>query len=208
MKNNKSSMLKRAFASIAAGASLFTLCLLLEACQSFPEPKTEASALLIGKIEHQSVGTLQYRGFSVSGTNTQDITIYLEHLSSGKEYTVGSDLRGYFVSSRLPPGWYKLKRYSIKISNSDGWYNFGGNPSRYYKYFEILPGQVNNLGLIIWRSHWKTGQADVKGVLHEFDYEAEYLPIKQRYLSASPQSRWWSMPYSDAAIMDTRPSGR
>ena len=170
-------------------AAFLAFAIFSSSCSTFPEPTAQGSTLLMGKLQHVSIGTFTKGTFSISGTHTEDITMYIKNLDTGKGFALMTDLMGNFIKTSVTEGRYIISRLEVKLYNGSSYLSMEGSPDIEWE-FRVVGGAVNNVGQISWLT-------DYRAEKHFLSFDEDYPELVESFRRKYPQSLWWSMPYSE-----------
>jgi hypothetical protein len=143
------------------------LSLILAGCLTLQEPDQRNPTLVIGEINFVS----DYSNYTIKS----GIKINLRSIDTGKMISFVSQDTGLFISRILQEGIYEIISYSFDTHYA-GFTIKTIRPER-WKYFTVIKGKVNNLGLIVYRDN-------------KIDYMQKYNSIVEKFNENYPNSGW------------------
>ena len=160
---------------------IITANIVFHSCSTFPEPNEINDTMLIGKIIQNGINYDSFNGASVNGKHTSDIEITVKNLSTNEITKLKSYYGGMFSTIRLPEGNYEISILYLKVVNGNSYANVFSNLAN-VKYFSIINGSVNNLGLIEWNCDNNEG--------YNILLNRNYINVKEDFNKRNDKSSW------------------
>ena len=159
------------------------LFVLFSGCVSLKEPDGAIDTLVIGSISFVSTNYAIRHGINVTKPIEEGIEVIFRNIKTNKTYTLKSNRKGIFYSTKVPAGQYTIDKIALSSDR-----NFGVM----YQTLEITniavginfsDNCVNNIGNLIL-----TGDGEAKTVGLRFGYNFDAL--RDSFAATYPQSDW------------------